>query len=109
MTASFKSITCPKHRGVKVARIEVEPDGKKAVLFSTRVLWGRDQVLGGRKAEPENKTRLRLDDERIVRGAIPFVVTWCPRCSREFVLPIEWVVEEAKHSGTTTAVLESWR
>jgi len=48
-----------------------------------------------------------LDDQRIRRGKIPYLVTWCRKCSREYVLPIEWVLEEAKHSGETTAVLNS--
>jgi hypothetical protein len=110
MTTPFKAIKCPRHGGVIVARIEVEPDGEKAVIFSTRTLVDPKHVLGGRAAEPENETRLRLDDELIRRGMLPFVVTWCPRCSREYELPMDWLLDEANHSGTAvapTAVLDS--
>ena len=99
----FKAIKCPRHRGVIVARIEIEPPGKKVVFFSTRVLWDPNHVLGGRAAEKQDETRLELDDERIARGAIPFVVTWCPKCSREFEFEMPWLFDEAEHSGVAFA------
>jgi hypothetical protein len=100
---TFKKIKCPRHRGVIVARIEIEPDGEKAIVFDTRTLVGPNRVLGGRAAEERDETRVRLDDELIRRGMLPYVVTWCRKCSREYALPIEWVFDEAKHSGTAVA------
>jgi hypothetical protein len=99
VTARFKTIFCPIHASVKVGLIELEPDGTKAFTVWPRTLVGPKHVLGGRAAEERNKTRLRFDDERIARGAIPFVVTWCKKCSREYVLEMTWLLEESKSSG----------
>jgi hypothetical protein len=116
MTAPFKRIKCPTHQAVAVARIEIEPDGRKVVAFDMRADMRTDietgVITGGRKAEPENAIRLALDDVRIARGRIPYVVTWCPKCRGELVIPMDWLQEEAKHSGTARApigVLESAR
>jgi hypothetical protein len=99
----FKAITCDIHKGVIVVRVELASDGGKFVIFWTRTLFGPNRVLGGRKPEPENETQLRLDDQRIARGAIPYIVTWCPKCRGELVVPMDWLLEEAKHSGVARA------
>jgi hypothetical protein len=99
VTARFKTIVCPIHATVKVGLIELEPDSTKAFIVWTRTPAGPEAVMGGRAAEERNKTRLRFDDERVVRGAIPFVVTWCKKCSREYVLQMTWLLEESKSGG----------
>ena len=110
MTAPFKRIKCPIHQGVVVARVEMLPDKTKVAVFWTRTLLGPNQVLGGRAAEAQDETRLALNDERIARSKIPYVVTWCPKCRREYSLPMEWLLDVAKHSReelAPTAVLDS--
>jgi hypothetical protein len=108
---SFKTIKCGQHRGVVIARIEREPDGTKVVDYSMRTVVAPGVVLGeGRAAEPEDRHRLSLSDVRILRGAIPYVVTWCPSCRGELKLPMPWLLDEAKHSGMAvcpTSVLAS--
>lgn len=107
----FKRIKCQQHRRVDVARIEAEPDGQKVIHYSQRTVVAPGRVLGtGRAAEPGDEIRLSLTDERIRRGNIAYVVTWCPRCRGELVLPMDWLLDEAKHSGmavSPTSVLDS--
>jgi hypothetical protein len=95
-----KVIKCQQHRGEIVARIEREPDRGKVVVYSMRTVVAPGYVAGpGRAPEPGDEIRLRLDDERIRRGKIPYIVTWCTPCRGELVIPIDWLLDEAKHSG----------
>jgi hypothetical protein len=112
-----KNIKCRQHRGVVIAVIEREPDGGKVLTYWMRTVTpdGRILVEGqaarpgddeplvlprGGAPRPGDEVRLRLDDERIGRGAIPYIVTWCLRCNGEIEIPIDWLLNEANQSGT---------
>jgi len=108
---AFKRIKCQRHRGEVVGRIEIAADGRKLLIYSMRTVVEPGLVAGGgRRAEPKDEVRLWLDDPRIIRGRIPYIVTWCPRCRGELVIQMDWLLREAKHSGTAvcpTTVLDS--
>jgi hypothetical protein len=101
-------ILCPANHAnpVTIARIEREPDGTEVAVFWTRTTIGPNRVLGGRAADVQDETRLALNDQRIARGAIPYVVTWCRRCRREWVVQVPWLQDAAHRGGTSLAPSE---
>lgn len=50
-------------------------------------------MLGGRAAEDWGEGRVSLSDPRIERGAIPYLVSWCRKCRKEYVLSTRWLSE----------------
>jgi hypothetical protein len=108
VTRPIARILCPAdhHNPVTIARIERDPDGTDVAVFWTRTLVGPNRVAGGRAAEEQDETRLRLTDERIARGRIPYVVTWCRRCRREWVLPMPVLQDAARKRSTFLAPSE---